>query len=348
MKKIIALLFAAVMCLSLIACGGGSSKDNTWPDRGLGSMLPEPDAKKIHIGYNLDDSFSADIQKAKEEDFIAYVVKCKEAGFTVDIDSDFDDYIAYNAEGYQVSISFYDSLESVSIMLRTPKVNGTIAWPIIGLATLLPTPDTNVGTISIDTSSQFVAWIGKTSFDDYKAYVNLCIDSGFDIDYNNDEKVFTADNAEGVSLRLEYEGFDTMYIQMYAPKDNEIKTEDIETNESKETSQIDTATSDVSTDIENGNSSELVDGMRPEFKEALDSYEAFFNEYCEFMEKYAENPTDLELVVEYADYMTQYADTVSKMENLDDGTMNDAETKYYIEVTGRITQKLLEVSSTIK
>lgn len=88
---------------------------------------------------------------------------------------------------------------------------------------------------------------------------------------------------------------------------------------------------------------ELVDGMRPEFKEALDSYEKFFNEYCEFMKKYAENPTDLNLLMEYTDFMTQYTETMDKMEALDDGEMNDAETKYYIEVTARISQKLLEV-----
>lgn len=33
---------------------------------------------------------------------------------------------------------------------------------------------------------------------------------------------------------------------------------------------------------------ELVDGMRPEFKEAMASYEAFYDEYCNIMKKYAE------------------------------------------------------------
>ena len=87
--------------------------------------------------------------------------------------------------------------------------------------------------------------------------------------------------------------------------------------------------------------------MRPEFKEALDSYEEFFDEYCEFMKEYAENPTDLKLLADYATFMTQYTETMTKMEALDDGEMNDAETLYYIEVTTRISQKLLEASVTI-
>ena len=88
----------------------------------------------------------------------------------------------------------------------------------------------------------------------------------------------------------------------------------------------------------------LVDGMRPEFKEAIDSYEAFFDEYCEFMKKYNESPDDLTLLTQYAEYIAQYTDTMSKMEALDNGDMNDAETKYYIEVTSRINQKLLEIA----
>lgn len=98
-------------------------------------------------------------------------------------------------------------------------------------------------------------------------------------------------------------------------------------------------------DPESGENTDLIDGMRPKFKEALDSYEAFFDEYCEFLEKYQKSPTDLSLIKDYTEYMTQYADTMSKMEALDDGEMNEAEMKYYIEVTGRISKKLLEVSS---
>ena len=54
-----------------------------------------------------------------------------------------------------------------------------------------------------------------------------------------------------------------------------------------------------------------VDGMRPEFKKAMDSYEEFMTEYCEFMKKYGESDgTDLGLVADYADYMSKYAEWV--------------------------------------
>lgn len=89
---------------------------------------------------------------------------------------------------------------------------------------------------------------------------------------------------------------------------------------------------------------ELVDGMRPEFKEALDSYEVFFDEYCKFMKKYKENPSDMELLSDYADFMQKYTDTMQKLEALDNGSLNDAELKYYLQVTNRINEKLIEVA----
>lgn len=87
-----------------------------------------------------------------------------------------------------------------------------------------------------------------------------------------------------------------------------------------------------------------VDGIRPEIKEALDSYEAFFVEYCDFMKKYSESPDDLTLLDEYAEYMAQYLDTMNKMEQLDDGELSDEELEYYLKVTNRINEMLIDVS----
>lgn len=59
---------------------------------------------------------------------------------------------------------------------------------------------------------------------------------------------------------------------------------------------------------------ELVDGMRPEFKEAMDSYEAFYDEYCNIMKKYAENPSDMKLLADYTDMLTKAAEMAKKFD----------------------------------
>ena len=84
--------------------------------------------------------------------------------------------------------------------------------------------------------------------------------------------------------------------------------------------------------------------MRPEFKEAMNSYEAFYDEYCDFMKEYADNPSDLTLLSEYTDMMSKAADMSEKFDAWNEDEMNDAELKYYLDVNNRVAQELLEVA----
>ena len=84
--------------------------------------------------------------------------------------------------------------------------------------------------------------------------------------------------------------------------------------------------------------------LDPEFKEMMDSYEAFFDEYIAFMEKYKENPTDMSLLSELSDMLTKEAEMLKDMEGLDQSEMSGAELAYYLEVTGRIYEKLAKVT----
>ena len=77
----------------------------------------------------------------------------------------------------------------------------------------------------------------------------------------------------------------------------------------------------------------------------MDSYEAFFDEYIEFMKEYKDADTDeiMGMMEDYVDYMTKYTETMNELEELENEDMNSAEALYYAEVTSRISQKLLEV-----
>ena len=89
---------------------------------------------------------------------------------------------------------------------------------------------------------------------------------------------------------------------------------------------------------------ELVNGMRPEFKEAMDSYEMFFDEYCAFMEKYNSSTDPMSMLNDYMSFMSRYTETMTKLNNIREGEMNTAELLYYTEVMLRINQKLNEIS----
>lgn len=58
--------------------------------------------------------------------------------------------------------------------------------------------------------------------------------------------------------------------------------------------------------------------MRPEFKEAMDSYEAFYEEYCDFMKAYNENSSDVKLIAKYAKMLKKAQDADEKFEEWED------------------------------
>ena len=86
------------------------------------------------------------------------------------------------------------------------------------------------------------------------------------------------------------------------------------------------------------------DGISPEFKAAMDSYEAFFDEYIAFMERYANSDGDLSLLTDYMEYMSQYTETMEKLNSIEENELTSAELLYYSEVMSRISQKLLAAS----
>lgn len=79
-----------------------------------------------------------------------------------------------------------------------------------------------------------------------------------------------------------------------------------------------------------------VDGVTPEFKEAMDSYEAFFDE---FMKEYRESGNPASMMAEYGTYMQQYAETMSAISEIDKDTLSEADALYLAEVSGRIATK---------
>ena len=84
-------------------------------------------------------------------------------------------------------------------------------------------------------------------------------------------------------------------------------------------------------------------GVTPEVKDFLDSYEAFMNEYCDFLESY--DASDLSAMTEYLSMMQKYADFAEKADAMDESSMTAEDYKYYIDVTARIEKRLIDVSA---
>ncbi len=84
------------------------------------------------------------------------------------------------------------------------------------------------------------------------------------------------------------------------------------------------------------------DNIRPDFKQAMDSYEKFFDEYIAFMKEYQTSDNPLGMITEYLEFMTQYSEAMEDLQNMDTTSMTPAESAYYTEVMLRINQKLYD------
>ena len=89
---------------------------------------------------------------------------------------------------------------------------------------------------------------------------------------------------------------------------------------------------------------QVSNGIRPEFKEAMDAYEAFYKDYCDFMKKYSENPADLSMLTEYASMLVKLNEMNQAFESWDSADMNNEELKYYLDVNNRVTKMLVDVA----
>ena len=84
------------------------------------------------------------------------------------------------------------------------------------------------------------------------------------------------------------------------------------------------------------------DDIRPEIKEAIDTYEEFFREYVDFMKNY--DTSDIGAMGDYLSFLGKYTEYMQKLDDLNDADLTDAETIYLAQATLRIDQMLLEVA----
>ena len=330
-----------IVVVSNTACSPKTVKFK-WADIKLGSLLPEPQSNIGEVHTNTRSELWIEVARISEGQYEEYIEQCKEIGFTIDSEESGSSFEAFNEDGYKLSLSYYAGHKELSIELEEPMNMAEFQWPDSDIAALLPVPESNIGSISREAADGFSIYIGETTREQYNQYVNKCKEAGFAVDYRKGDDYYYADNDSGYDLTLRYEGNNIMYIRIDEPDDAE------DTNLPEQENSPDTESSPAGENImpEVSASQETpasIDGIRPEFQETMDSYEAFFDEYAEFMSKYANSENPYGMLSDYLDFLNRYAEAMEKLDGIDTGTLSEAEKAYYLEVMGRITDKLLSI-----
>ena len=208
-------------------------------------------------------------------------------------------------------------------------------WPKSEIASLIPKPESTIGKIEWEASYGFVIHVSETSKEDFNSYSDTCYESGFHIDYQKGDDYFYADNESGYHLSLNLDNDNIMSIRLDAPDDESEKNEEDQLDITPDASSEESSAPEAS-----GSENDI----RPEFKEVMDGYEAFVEEYCEFMKKYSEADSSdiLAMAADYTKLLNEEVEWSQKINELDNGNLNTAEAAYYLEVTSRATQKMLD------
>lgn len=350
LKRWMSIVLASVLIIFVLVgttgCGDSAERID-WSKMKLGALLPEPKASVGEIWDNTDEELDVRLNNFSEDEYSEYVKACETKGYTIDVDKRNHAYEAYNENGYKLQVDLV--YEKMSVELHAPMAFSAIEWPASELGRLVPAPKSLMGKFEFESANDFLVYVGETTKEEYNEYVKACAAAGFDVDYDKGDHYYRADNTDGYHISLEYEGFNTMSVRANEPdKKDASKTTSVEDFVSTtDHSAVETTTPapvPTTTMHTEANSTDvpLVNGMRKEFKDAMDVYESFIDDYVAFMKKYKSNPTDTTLLADYAKWISDYSDMASTFDKWENEELNNAELSYYVEVQTRASQKILE------
>lgn len=210
-KKHLGLFLTLVFALVLSSCGYPTFNLD---EIVLKDVVPSFKTDKGEIHTNTEEELWIDVYNISEEQYIDYVKLCKDNGFIVDPEEDSISYDAYNDDGYKLELLYNSDETELSLNLYAPMQMKKLKWPEEGVAASLPIPKSKVGVIEWEHSDSFLIYVGETSIDDYRDYVDSCISTGFDIDYSRGDDYYNAENASGYSLSVYYEGNNIMSVRV--------------------------------------------------------------------------------------------------------------------------------------
>lgn len=316
-----------------------------WNGMVLGSELPNPPSNISKIIENSSEEMFVNINNISAKQFNDYIKACKNKGFTVDSKIDSTEYSSYNSKGYKLNLILYKSNNTLSITLDAPMKMSQITWPSSEAANQLPVPKSIFGKFSYENEGSFEVYIGNTGREDYEKYVKDCSDKGFTVDYSKGDDWYYANNNSGWHLSLKYEGNNIMSIGISAPVNKPKDSGGSNKSDAKKDAAKSTPEQSASkAEATPKTNTKLVNGLRSDFKAAMDSYEAAMDEYVAFMQKYKKNPTDETILNEYSTYLNKYNDVVKKFNNWHSKDLNSDELNYYVDVQARVSKKLIAVS----
>lgn len=218
LKKVMIIGVAIIFLLVCISGIQAALKDRiNWNEVVLGEMLPEPDSKKGYIWENSTKNLHIDIYNTSTSEYYEYISECSEETFLIEPKTEEFSYCAYNSEGYQLTITYSEYSEEMSIEIDEPIELEIIDWNFEGIGVIIPKLDSKKGKILDDGDDKFSLYVGDIDLIEFEQYVKGCSKHGFNIDSVTTDNSYEAKNSERYRIKIEYIGFSIIEITVYEP-----------------------------------------------------------------------------------------------------------------------------------
>lgn len=215
---VLLMIFAVKSCLGIGGqiMEGITTEKIEWSKLVMGDKLPDPKIKRGKIYSNSQERLSVNLTVKKDEKdakFNDYLLKCADMGYSVEPESNGYSYEAHNKEGYKLTL--YNSYKSLDVELEKPIAMGELGWASGEAGAILPKPKSKTGRLIHEYSDNYSVYVGETPKSEFDAYIQKCMDAGFNIEYNKSERDFYAKHKDGWRLSVEYEGNNIMRVNLY-------------------------------------------------------------------------------------------------------------------------------------
>ena len=311
-----------------------------WPDTELTQRLPKPESQYGEISVSTSDAFEIAVDKTNADSYQRYLAECR-TSFAEDV-SEVLSYDAYDAEGYHLRLNYDKDDKQMKIRLEAPEQFDELQWPVSELASLLPSPQSHNGVVEIDTAQELAVRFAGMDKEAYRKYVDQVMEAGFTEDYKREDTVFTAYNQEGCYVEVTQHGHNNMTIVLQAPPE--------ETPEPEVTPEAEPAEKTLETPEPTEAPAETAApaaGVRPEFRKTMEDYEAFYDQYIDFMVKYQKSDNALAMMNDYMALLTKMSEWEKSIDSINEDELTDEELLLFNEVNLRVAGKLNQAAITM-
>ena len=184
------------------------------PETELSLVMPQIEGGKGEVVTNNEEYFGVEYYGITESGFEDYKKECKKQGYTIDIENTGSLFEAFNADGYNIRVTYSDSNKKLHVTMTDDMDMQKFIWPDSVVAKLLPIPKSDQGRLQSSSDTCLIIYVGNTTFDEYKEYVNACIEKGFSKGMSQTDDHYHAENVDGYSVKVEYRGFNTIFIRI--------------------------------------------------------------------------------------------------------------------------------------